>query len=299
MSLVPVVMRLCAKLAGEPSFSRIELFTQNAYFTFQVIQVFLVTTLTSSASAVVNQIIQTPFDAPSILASNLPKASNFYISYFIVQGLSVSASIISQAVGFVIFCILYKYLTGTPRGLYSKWAKLAGISWGSTLPIYSCITVIAIVYGVIAPLCLGFSTLGMALFYFAWRYNVLFVTDSTIDTRGLIYPRAVKQLFTGIYLSELCLIGLFGASVAIGPLVLMVIFTVFTVLFHISFNSALNPLLYSLPQSLMADEETRRTDLEASVSNEKEKTVTNGSGSTTVSQSSSLSVSRSYNIDTN
>ncbi|KAJ4387182.1 phosphate metabolism protein 7 [Gnomoniopsis smithogilvyi] len=276
MSLVPVIMRLCAKLAGEPSFSRVELFTQNAYFTFQVIQVFLVTTFTSSASAVASQIADDPTSAPTILAQNLPKASNVYISYFIVQGLTVASSVISQVVGFVIFSLLYKYLTGTPRGLYNKWAQLSAISWGSTLPVYTCITVIAIVYSVIAPLCLGFSTVGMSLFYFAWRYNVLFVTDTNIDTRGLIYPRAIKQLFVGIYLAELCLIGLFGASVAIGPLVLMVVFTVFTVLFHISLKSALDPLLSNLPQSLMAEEESRRANLVSPVSSDKEKLETKG-----------------------
>lgn len=281
MSLVPVIMRLCAKLAGEPSFSRIELFTQNSYFVFQVVQVFLVTTFASAATAVVNQIIQDPTSATSILAQNLPKASNFYISYFIVQGLTVAASVISQAVGFVVFTLLYKYLTGTPRGLYNKWAKLSAISWGNTMPVYSCISVIAITYAAIAPLCLGFSTIGMSLFYFAWRYNVLFVTDTGIDTRGLIYPRAIKQLFTGIYLSELCLIGLFGASVATGPLILMIIFTIFTVLFHLSLNNALDPLLYNLPQTLMAEEETRRTDIEASVSNEKKDVI---DGSTSVSK---------------
>jgi hypothetical protein len=110
---------------------------------------------------------------------------------------------------------------------------------------------------------LGWATVAMALFYLAWRYNVLFVTDTQIDTRGLIYPRALKQLFTGLYLAEICMIGLFGASVAIGPLVLMVVFLIFTALFHISLNSALNPLLYNLPMSLLAEEEGRRFDAEA------------------------------------
>lgn len=103
---------------------------------------------------------------------------------------------------------------------------------------------------------LGWATVAMFLFYFAWRYNVFFVTDTQIDTRGLIYPRAIKQLFTGIYIAELCMIGLFGASVAPGPLVLMVVFLVFTILFHISLNSALNPLLYHLPLTLLAEEES-------------------------------------------
>ncbi|OAA57032.1 DUF221 domain protein [Niveomyces insectorum RCEF 264] len=265
MSLVPVVMRLCAKLAGEPSNSRVELFTQNAYFVFQVVQVFLVTTMTSSASAVGKQIASHPGSVTTVLASNLPKSSNFYMSYFIVQGLTIASGVISQVVGFFVFTLMYKYLTGTPRGLFQKWANLSAISWGSTLPVYTNITVIAITYSCISPLVLGWACLGMSLFYFAWRYNVLFVTDTQIDTRGLIYPRALKQLMTGVYLAEICMIGLFGASVAPIQLALQVVFLVFTVLFHFSLNAALNPLLYNMPQSLLAEEEARqqRYDIEA------------------------------------
>lgn len=96
----------------------------------------------------------------------------------------------------------------------------------------------------------------MALFYCAYKYNILFVTDSKIDTKGLIYPRALQQLLTGIYIAELCLIGLFGIAAAIGPIILMVAFLVFTILFHISLNAALDPLMYNLPLSLEAEEES-------------------------------------------
>lgn len=98
----------------------------------------------------------------------------------------------------------------------------------------------------------------MFLFYLAFRYNILFVTDSQIDTKGLIYPRALQQLLTGIYIAEVCLIGLFGVNVTPGPLVLMVAMLIFTALFHISLNSALDPLLYNLPKSLEAEEESLR-----------------------------------------
>lgn len=102
---------------------------------------------------------------------------------------------------------------------------------------------------------LFWSTLGMALFYLAFRYNILFVTDTVIDTRGLIYPRALKQLFVGIYLAEICMVGLFIVSKAGGPAALMVVFLIFTVLFQITISSALDPLLYSLPRSLEVEEE--------------------------------------------
>lgn len=266
MSLVPVIMRLCAKLSGEPTLARVELFTQNAYFAFQVVQVFLVVTVAASASSVVYQIIHEPTGILQLLANKLPTSANFYISYFIVQGLTVAAGVISQVVGFFLFKILYKLLAGTPRKMYAKWTSLSAISWGSTLPVFTNIAVIGITYSCIQPLVLGFACIGMGLFYLAYRYNVLFVTDTQIDTKGLIYPRALQQLLTGVYLSELCLIGLFAIGTSIGPLVLMIVFLIFTALFHISLNKAMGPLLDTLPKSLEAYEEELRSELEAGVS---------------------------------
>ena len=112
---------------------------------------------------------------------------------------------------------------------------------------------------------MGFATIGIYLFYLAYRYNILFVTDSQIDTKGLIYPRALQHLLTGVYISEICMIGLFGIATSYGPLVLMVIFLIFTILFHIAMNSALDPLLYNLPKSLEAEEEALMTEVEEGV----------------------------------
>lgn len=277
MSLVPVVMRLCAKLSGEPSQARVELFTQHAYFAFQVIQVFLVTTFSSSAAAVVEQVKDHPEEITQILAQNIPKASNFFIPYFLVQGLTIAAGVLSQVAGFVVFTILYKFLAGTPRAMYTKWANLSAISWGSLMPIYTNIAVISLCYAAIAPLVMGFATIGLSLFYLAWRYNILFVTDNQLDTRGLIYPRALKQLFAGIYIAELCMIGIFGASTAFGPLVLMIIFLVFTALFNISLNAAINPLLYNLPRSLIEPED-ESLRIESQASSNLKNGHTNGEG---------------------
>lgn len=86
--------------------------------------------------------------------------------------------------------------------------------------------------------------------YQAYRYNLLFVYDSDVDTKGLIYPRALQQVLTGIYLAEVCMIGLFAIRAAIGPLIMMALYTVVTILAHISLNDALNPLLNALPRTL-------------------------------------------------
>lgn len=113
----------------------------------------------------------------------------------------------------------------------------------------------AITYSCIAPLILGFASLGLYLVYQAYRYNLLFVYDSVVDTKGRAYPRALQQVLVGIYLSEVCMIGLFAIKAAIGPLILMVLFTIFTALAHISLNDALDPVVSYLPRSLEAEEE--------------------------------------------
>lgn len=65
--------------------------TQAWYFAFQLIQVFLITTFSSGAAAVATKIAREPRLAPELLAENLPKASNFYLTYFILQGTASAA----------------------------------------------------------------------------------------------------------------------------------------------------------------------------------------------------------------
>ena len=134
-ALLPIYLRLMSKLAGLPTLSMIELRTQSYYFWFQVIQVFIVTTLTSAASAAVTQIIDDPSSATSLLAENLPKASNFYISYFILQGLVFSSGALLQIAGLIVFKVLGKFLDSTPRKMYKRWATLSSLGWGTIFPI--------------------------------------------------------------------------------------------------------------------------------------------------------------------
>ncbi|KAJ5919539.1 hypothetical protein N7454_009374 [Penicillium verhagenii] len=255
MSLVPIICRICARRSGVPSLSRVELFTQSAVFVFQVVQVFLVTTLTSAASAATAQIVKDPLSIKDLLAQNLPKATNFYISYFLLQGLSMSSMALVQIASALVFRIINRFFSHSPRRLYNKWAQLATLSWGSVFPVFTNMGVIALTYSCIAPLILGFSFIGLYLVYQAYRYNFFFVYDIEVDTKGLVYPRALQHLLTGLYIAEICMIGLCAIKGAIGPVIIMAIFLVVNVLAHISLNEALTPLNTFLPRSLDAEEE--------------------------------------------
>jgi len=247
----------CARKAGVPTSAKIELFTQHAYFIFQVVQVFLVTTLTSAASTAIKKIIDNPMSARSLLSQNLPKASNFYVSYFILQGLAMSASRMVH-LGSVFRHQLLASASGNPRLIARKYHRLRIVHWGSIYPVFTNMGVIAISYALVAPLILGVAFLGLCVIYLSYRYNLVYIYSSTIDARGLHYPRALKQTLTGVYIAEICMIGLFTLKEAFGPLVLMFGLVVFSALIHISLNDSLKPLLYNLPRTLAVEEELRR-----------------------------------------
>lgn len=131
-----------ARLGGAPSAAAVELTTQNFYFAFQVVQVFLVVTLASSASSVVTKIINNPSSAATLLANNIPTVSNFYISYIILQGLSFSSGALLQITGLILGKVLGRLLDNTPRKMYTRWSSLAGLGWGTVYPAFTLLAVI-------------------------------------------------------------------------------------------------------------------------------------------------------------
>lgn len=122
-----------------------------------------------------------------------------------------------------------------------------------------------LIYSVISPLILVFNIITFSLFWLAYRYNTLYVTKFRFDTGGLLYPKAINQLFTGLYVMELCLIGLFflvrdvdarGNAVGTpckGQAIVMIVVLLCTILYQFLLNDAFSPLFRYLPITLEDD----------------------------------------------
>lgn len=100
----------------------------------------------------------------------------------------------------------------------------------------------------------------MAFTRLIYRYNILYVFDSEMDSMGLFYPNALLQLIIGLYLAEICMIGLFALKLAFPPMVLMLIFLIFTAIVHMSLRDSISPLLQNLPQTLTLEEELQEQE---------------------------------------
>lgn len=254
MALLPIVLRFLARFSGLPTTDAIDRYVQGSYFVFQVVHVFLVVTISSSVSSVVLAIIQNPPSAATILAANIPTASHFFLSFLALQGLSVASALLLQLSTFLLFHLLGFLFDHTPRKKARRYFTLSSLSWGTVFPIFTNFVVITIVYSIIAPLMLLIAGIAFALFYIAYLYTMFYVSDFPNDSGGLAYSRAIYQSFTGIYLMEILLSGLFflaqneqRSPVTIPHGILMCILILITVGGHLTMISTFDPLTFYLP----------------------------------------------------
>ncbi|KAL8720986.1 MAG: hypothetical protein Q9225_002226 [Loekoesia sp. 1 TL-2023] len=275
LALLPIILRFLARSQGNHTGMAVELSVQNYYFAFLFVQVFLVVSIATGFTNTITLLSKNPTNVPGILAQNLPKSTNYFFSYMLLQALTVSAGALVQLGGLFKWFILAPIMDSTGRQKWRRQTNLSDINWGTFFPVYTNLAAIGLIYSVISPLIMVFNITTFNLFWLVYRYNTLYVTKFRFDTGGLLFPKAINQLFTGLYVMELCLIGLFflvrdadanGNSVGTpckGQAIIMIIVLIFTVLYQFLLNNAFGPLFRYLPitledEAVMRDEEFAR-----------------------------------------
>ncbi|KAL9078014.1 MAG: hypothetical protein Q9157_003074 [Trypethelium eluteriae] len=264
--LVPLLVRLLANLQGMPTGSSVELSIQIYYFLFLFIQVFLVVSLSSGILGVIQQLTNNPASVTNLLAQNLPAASNFFFSYLILQALSISAGQLVQLLHLFLWFIWAPINDSTARQKFHRQVNLPSNKGGTLFPVYTNFACIGLIYSVISPLIMVFNLITFSLFWIAHRYNALFVYQYRNDTGGLLFPKAINQLFTGLYVMDLCMIGLFfiqkdsqGHLTCVPQASIMIAVMALTALYQILLNQAFAPMFEYMPITL-EDDAVRRDE---------------------------------------
>jgi hypothetical protein len=92
---------------------------------------------------------------------------------------------------------------------------------------------------------------------------LLYTAQPKIDTKGHCYTLSLQHMLTGVYIAELCLIGLFSLRGAFGPTILLGILFVITIIFNVLTNRHFAPLEQYLPADLALDGSSDEDDEEA------------------------------------
>ncbi|KAE8227813.1 hypothetical protein CF326_g7277 [Tilletia indica] len=276
--LLPIILRLLARLSGIPTKTGIELSLMTRFFLFQIIQNFLFLTIVSGSASQITGFVQSlaenPTAFPGMIANAIPKASTFFLSFIALQGLTGAASGFVRIVPLAIYYVKLILLGSTPRKVWHINHDMGAVQWGTLFPTTTLITVIALGYMVIAPIVVGFAVATFVLYWLLYKYQFIYVIDQRpeTETAGLFFPKAVNQVFAGLYLEQVMLCALFFVSQsngngaadpaqAVGPVkqsaiaqgALMVVLIVVTAAFHYFLLDSFGSLNNSLPLTLVTD----------------------------------------------
>ncbi|KAG2337567.1 DUF221-domain-containing protein [Suillus weaverae] len=259
MMLLPIVLRLLGRFEGIPTRTGLELSLMTRFFIFQVIHSFLIVTLSSGIVAALPSLLSNPSSIPSLLATYLPEASTFFLTYILLQGLSGVAGGFLNAVALILYYVKLFILGSTPRSVYNiKYAQTT-VAWGTLFPSVTLLVVITFAYSIISPVINGLACFTFFLFYLLYKYLFLYqyTQPPSADTGGLFFPKAIQHVFVGMYVQQLCLCALFflaqdpnGKPGALPEGVLMIVLIFLTAGYHTIINSSFGPLTKALPLSL-------------------------------------------------
>ncbi|EKG11957.1 protein of unknown function DUF221 [Macrophomina phaseolina MS6] len=272
LMVLPMVFRLLINFTGVFTGVEEELETQGYWFIFLFVQVFLVVTLSSGITATIDEILNSPLQVPTILAENLPRGANYFFSYLLLQALYGSAQQLVQLPQLFIWFILGKILDDTARAKFNRQKTLPNTMWGTLFPVHTNFACIVLIYSVITPFMLIFGSFVAALFWVVYRYNSFYVLRWNIDSGGLYFPRAVNQMFTGLYVMQLCLIGLFflvrdekNKVVCAPHAIVMIVTLILTVIYQYMLNKSLGPLFKYVPITMEDEAQERQEEFEAAL----------------------------------
>ena len=135
--VLPIIFRVIVNYQGLLTKTAVELSLQIYYFTFLFVQVFLTVSLSSSVTTIVQEVVHGLDSVPAVLARSLPKASNYFFSYILLHGFSVSAGALIQVRGLINWIILAPLMDRTPRQKQKRQLSLPQMEWGVIFPIYA------------------------------------------------------------------------------------------------------------------------------------------------------------------
>ncbi|KAG0298670.1 hypothetical protein BGZ98_000119 [Dissophora globulifera] len=260
MAILPVLLIMMATYEGHVRHSSITLSVMSKYFFFLVVNVLLISTLSGGILKTIKDLQDDGFKFDSLItrfSQKLPQASTFFVTYVLLRGFTGPALELLQIVPLLLNFFFTRLLAKSPRQIWNVQGRLESVNYGVLFPQQTLIFCIGIVYSTIAPLILPFVTFYFTMHYFVYRHQFLYVYLQPVETGGLAFPKAVKQVYTGIFISQITLFGIFFMKqVSMGPavpqLVLLFILIIITALSLRNLNEAFNPLVTFLPVALFS-----------------------------------------------
>jgi hypothetical protein len=280
--LLPPLFMVIGRAEGRIAFSDAQMQAFSRYFLFQVLNVFLVTTIAGSIFDTVAIIIENPESAFEMLGNSLPRMSSFFITFvtvktFLALGLELvrCVSLIQAMLRYILFP------NATLRTKRTVIAALRSIDDPGWFPFHKIlaqdmlVVVISVVFAVVAPLVLLPCAIFCLFSRIMWTHHHLYVYEAVFESGGQFWPKIFRRFVFGLIIAQMTITGQFILKDARHEAYATIALMFFTYIFLRSTRARYDPTSSTLPLevatvmdiNLQAEEEAVRQRQDRSVSN--------------------------------
>jgi hypothetical protein len=232
---VPIIFTQISTYQGLPRKTDVTISVMKKYFWFLIITLLFGSTIFGSIAQVQHvwgEITKDPKAIFIVLSTAIPKNSNFFISYVLLKALNAAAQEILAIVDLLKRQALTLVFVSSPRTRLQL-LDMKEMNWGRLWPENTLIFSIGAVYCTIAPISNIFITLYFAIFYFVYKYQVMYVyNNATNETGGLYFVQSIHQVFSGLYFLCIMTVGIMITTTKTSLVIIALILLVITVTAH-------------------------------------------------------------------
>jgi hypothetical protein len=214
--ILPPLFMAIGKMEGCISFSEVQMRAFSRYFLFQVLNVFLVTTIAGSIFDTIAIIVENPESAFEMLGNSLPRLSSFFITFVTIKAFFGLGLELVRAVS--IFQSIIRYLCVpfmTLRMARSVIVGMRAIDDPGWFPFHKIlaqdmlVVVISVVFAVIAPLVLLPCAMFCLFSRIMWTHHHLYVYESVFESGGQFWPKIFRRFVFGLIIAQMTITGQF------------------------------------------------------------------------------------------
>ena len=214
--LLPPLFIAIGQAEGMLSFSEVQMRAFSRYFLFQVVNVFLVTTIAGSIFDTIAIIIANPESAFEMLGNSLPRMSSFFITFVTIKtflALGVEMVRILALVQATTRYILFPNATlRTRRTIIAGMRSIDDPGWFPFHKILAqdmLVVLVSVVFAVVAPLVLFPCALFCLFSRILWTHHHLYVYESVFESGGQFWPKIFRRFVFGLIIAQMTITGQF------------------------------------------------------------------------------------------
>ncbi|KAI5060360.1 hypothetical protein GOP47_0024780 [Adiantum capillus-veneris] len=203
---VPSLMLFLTEFEGYPSISEQEIQTCGKVFLFLVTNSFFLVAY-GSVLNLLDQVIESPRQIPSLLASAVTSQVNFFMNFVMTKGWTGYAIEILQPKVFFLGFFWRRVLRKRQYGPYAE-----SLPYYKALPNLLLFIFIGFIYVIIAPLMLPFLMIYFFVGYIVFRNQILNRYEPTYETGGRYWPHIHNRIVFSVFMMQIIGIGMFGVK---------------------------------------------------------------------------------------